>query len=355
MHSLKRRRSAVFGMPSLALLVGLAVAVLNVANPLEPIYANAAPQATASPSSGATSSAGIAYDEIARIVKADATAPPVGAFAADAATIAALPPLVLPKAAGSLNFKSISALALIPYVGAWVYRAAANAQIHAQQAETQKEKDEFEQGLAIRRRTGVLASFAFYRGWSRVALSPQYTTIDKPDQGQTITLDNSEKTYQIAVSSPASETYTVQSGAQTVAQPAILKDPVVSELPPTRISGLEARGYRTTGTITIPQGTFLCASGSHQVSETEYVSDFPDPQYTAGTDSSTTEALVTACTFGSSVSHREPGRLVLYRVITVDEGTPATFTIALERGNVRTLDENKNDLFVPPADFKETK
>src|ERR1700687_4139771 len=61
--------------------------------------ANSRPPAalpTSSPATAASPAPGIAFDEIARFIKADATPPPIGTFDADAATIAALPPLSLP-------------------------------------------------------------------------------------------------------------------------------------------------------------------------------------------------------------------------------------------------------------------
>jgi predicted amidohydrolase YtcJ len=46
---------------------------------------------------------------------------------------------------------------------------------------------------------------------------------------------------------------------------------------------------------------------------------------------------------------------VLYRVVTVDEGAPTAFSVALERGNIRSIGEQDAALFQPPGDFKETK
>ncbi|MBC5825133.1 MAG: hypothetical protein GIW99_09670 [Candidatus Eremiobacteraeota bacterium] len=294
---------------------------------------------------------GIAYDEIARIVKADATPPPVGSFPADAAVIAALPPLSMPKP-GEINTGAISTLSLIPVVGSWLAWAKGNALIHAQQEETKKEKDAFDTGVALRQKTGLLAKFAFYRGWRRVEVVP-YTTIDKPDEGLTVTLDDFKKTYRSVKTAPSVETYTVQSGAQAIAVPTVEKPTRVETLSQIRSEGLSARGYRTTGSIHVSRGTFFCAPGEHRIAETEYVSDLSDPQYNPNDDASNAQPLVTACGLGSSVSHREPGHFVLYRVVTVDEGTPAAFNVALERGNIREIGEPDAALFAPPPDYKE--
>ena len=46
---------------------------------------------------------------------------------------------------------------------------------------------------------------------------------------------------------------------------------------------------------------------------------------------------------------------MLYRVVTIDEGTPTAYGVALERGNIRSIGEQDAALFQPPADFKEIK
>jgi hypothetical protein len=97
----------------------------------------------------------------------------------------------------------------------------------------------------------------------------------------------------------------------------------------------------------------LCAAGEHKVVETEYLADVADPSYDPSTDSTNTSPLVGACGIGSAVSHRAPGRLVLYRVISVDPGTPTAFSVVLEHGNIRTLEARDTTLFGPPSEFKE--
>ena len=79
----------------------------------------------------------------------------------------------------------------------------------------------------------------------------------------------------------------------------------------------------------------------------------PDARYDAVEDAANSQPLVGACTLSSSVSHREPGHLVLYRAVMVDEGSPAAFGTALERGNVRILGEADNTMFLPPPNFTE--
>ena len=201
----------------------------------------------------------------------------------------------------------------------------------------------------------MLTSFAFYRGWSRVALTPELTAIEKPDQGLTLSLNYLTKTYRTFQTAPNVETYTVQSSMPTVAQPTLEGAPRVELLAPVTIAGRSARGYRTTGAINVPQITPTCSAGQHQIVEVEYVGDLPDPQYNPSLSLANSQPLVTACDVPSSVSHREPGRLVLYRVVMIDEGTPTAYGVALERGNIRSIGEQDAELFQPPADFKEIK
>ena len=300
---------------------------------------------------GAASRPGVAYDEIARVLPPGSTPPPVGSFDVDAATIAALPPLVAPKPR-DVNFSALKLLASIPGIASqWAAMAAGRAAINAVADDWKKQNDAVAQGRAARQRTGVLAKFAYYHGWSRFEVVPGFVTIDKPEQGITITLDSANKTFTSARTG-AVETFTVttasESGGATLDGPA-----AVEVLPPLRVEGVSARGYRTTGSINVTRPSYACASGPHHITETEYVSDIEDARYDAVDDATNAQALVGACTLGSSVSHREPGRLVLYRTVIVDEGSPAAFGTVLERGNVRTLGEQDSAMFRPPPDFTE--
>jgi hypothetical protein len=78
-----------------------------------------------------------------------------------------------------------------------------------------------------------------------------------------------------------------------------------------------------------------------------------DARYDVVEDPANAQPLVGACTLGSSVSHREPGHLVLFRTVIVDDGSPAAFGTALERGNIRTLGEQDNAMFQAPPGFTE--
>ena len=197
----------------------------------------------------------------------------------------------------------------------------------------------------------MLVTFAYYHGWSRIEFIPGYITIDKPDQGLTITLDSEKKTYH-SVHAGSIETFTANSAAAT-GTATLDGAAAVEPLQPMRIEGVSARGYRTTGSIIVTRASNACVAGPHRVTETEYVSDMPDARYDPAEDAANAQPLVGACTLSSSVSHREPGHLVLYRAVMVDEGSPAAFGTAIERGNVRALGEADNAMFLPPPNFTE--
>ena len=318
------------------LIAGLAVAISAMYCPLV-LLAAPAP--------------GVAYDEIARVLPAGSTPPPVGSFAGDAAVIAALPPLVAPKAR-EVNYNAMNVLASIPGVlSQWAAMAAGSAANRVVAEDWKKQNEAVANGRAARQRTGVLAKFAYYRGWSRFEVIPGYVTIDRPEEGLTITFDSADKTYTSARTGPIETfTATTASGAGSVNVDGTAS---VEVLPPMRIEGVSARGYRTTGSISVTRASYACSVGSHHVSETEYVSNFADPRYNAVEDAADAHPLVGACTLGSPVSHREPGHLVLYRTIIVDDGSPAAFGTALERGNIRALGEQDDAMFQPPPGFAE--
>ncbi|MDQ6825062.1 MAG: hypothetical protein M3007_06330 [Candidatus Eremiobacteraeota bacterium] len=265
--------------------------------------------------------------------------------------IAALPPLIVPKAR-DVNYTALILLASIPGIASqWAATAAGRAANKVVADDWKKQNDEFANGRAVRQRTGVLAKFASYRGWSRFEVVPGYVTIDKPEQGITITLDTAHKSYTSARTG-AIETFTVTTASGT-GSVTLDGTATVEALPAMRIGGVSARGYRTTGWLSVTRASYACAAGRHHVSETEYVSDIADARYDAVEDAANAQPLVGACTLGSPVSHREPGRLVLYRTVIVDDGSPAAFGTALERGNVRALGEQDNAMFQPPPGFTE--
>ncbi len=309
--------------------------------------------------------AAIAFDEIARFVPAGTPAPSLGSFREDAAVIAALPPLVIPKQ-HQLDFSAVTALAsvggamsLFGMSGAipglvfqHAAKAAGSVAVRANMADLNKQKEDYASGKSARQRTGVLAKFAYFHGWSRAELIPGTAKLDKPDQGVRFTVDDASQSFIVARTPPVGDIITATSagvrGAATLVGVA-----TVETLPEEQVEGIAVRGYRTSGAITITRDSFMCAAGPHHVTETEFVSDLSDPRYDPAQDASAAQPLVTACLIGNTVSHREPGRLVLFRIVMVDDDTPAAFGIALERGNIRLLAEQDEALFQPPPGYSE--
>jgi hypothetical protein len=191
----------------------------------------------ATPSAGT----GLAYDEIARIIPPGATPPPIGSFADDAAAVAALPPLVVPKES-ELRLGTMKVLASIPSYGGYLLsKAAEYAELARWKADMQKQKDDYASATAARHRTGVLVKYAYFGTWSRVDLTPAFATIAKPEEGLTITLDGDKKTYHTVHTAAGIETYTVQSGRARVIAPAIVTGPTVEEIASSRFGELTAR------------------------------------------------------------------------------------------------------------------
>ena len=183
-------------------------------------------------------------------------------------------------------------------------------------------------------------------------MTPGAAKIDQPDRGVTVTLDATNHTFTAVRTPPIGEAFTATSAG--VRGTATLEGaPTLESLPEAQIEGITSRGYRTSGTIVITRDSFLCAAGRHHVTETGFVADLPDPRYDAGQGASVAQPLVTACLLGNTVSHREPGKLVLYRTVMVDDDTPAAFGIALERGNIQPLTTHDESMFEPPQGYTE--
>ncbi|MBV9647002.1 MAG: hypothetical protein JO043_06045 [Candidatus Eremiobacteraeota bacterium] len=305
--------------------------------------------------------ASIAFDQIDRILIGGATPPPVGAFRADAATIASLPPLdagvrniedaqkaASATASGSMLVSGV--LGMIPFVGGFLGGAAAHAANSAAQANLQREIINNNAAVMHFITAGKLSRFAFYHGGARAEHVGRDVTIVSPDGRFTTVLDVAKKTAHTSDAS-VEETYVVSSEGDEAA-PALDGPASIQSLPDANIEGMRARGYRTTATLVLPHAAAWCAAGRHPITQIEYVVDRPDPQPAARI--SPLQQLSDGCTPNSTASYREPGRLVVYRATSVDPGTPLAVSIMFERANIRTLDATNLSLFtIPPGYMKE--
>jgi len=294
----------------------------------------------------------IAYDQVSRLM-IGATPPPPDSFAADAARIAALPPLSsvkMPTAPGAPA--ALGLLSALPVVGGIAGAANQASQIaYATAAEAASKRM-----AALGREAaaaGMMQHAWFYDGWTRVDDGAASGLIVKPDQGLRIALDLVKKTYrQMRIApQPAStgETYVVSTDDAVT----VLESAATESLGPATIAGWPARGYRMTATFTLSQATGYCMSGRHEFSEVEYVADLPDPESKLGPALPALQVVGEACQPKTLGSHREPGKLVLFRSTAITRGIGGDFVGVLERGNIRALSPGDAAIFSVPPTFTE--
>jgi hypothetical protein len=298
---------------------------------------------------------GIAFDQIDRILLQGKAPPQFDSFATDSAVIASMPPLKAeaPTAGGAVargvgTMLVSSALSFIPLAGPVVAGAASRGLNAVQQAEQQHEIEKQNAAVAHFISAGTISHFAFYRGWIRSEQRGTLTIV-KPDQGLTVVANLSKKTMRVIDERTIADTIVIDT-TEGLPKPALIGEVVTERLPDVTVSGLRARGYRTTATIDLKNAMSWCAAGTHRVAQVEYVTDLPDPQSDMATE--VARALTDACESSTTASYREHGRLVLYRATSVDPNTPKGVTLMFERGNLHTLDEGSILLFSVPADFK---
>ena len=305
--------------------------------------------------------ADIAYDQIGRLL-VNATPPPPNSFAADAARIAALPPLPSgAPSAGMAGSQALSMLSAIPIAGIFAGIAQEAATIaYAKTVEAYGAKVTAE-GAAYQN-AGALQHAAFYRGWSRVETAAMHSgIISKPDEGQQIFLDLARKTYRLQQAAPARggnvDTYVVSSAVESGDDDSArltLQDGAKNDRLPTMIvNGTTARGYRTRATFTSAKAIGWCASGSHDLDEIEYVAGTRDPQNTGGPALSTAQIAREACQPTTAGSHNEPGRLVVFRSTALTRSVNGDIVIVTERANIHHLSLEDATLFAIPPGFRE--
>lgn len=294
----------------------------------------------------------MAYDIIARVI-ISGTPPPPDSFAVDADRIAKLPPYQFhsgPTAPGMATGLLTGLISAIPGVGSLL---AAGASMAAGQAFNAAQKHAQEQNAAEARAlmsAGRMTQIAYYRGWRRVTAG-QYATITKPDQGLTIVLDSSKRTYMSQRVDPDIPTYTVDATPAPLAD--LVGTPVLAALAPTTIERQRVRGYHLNGVLHSTQAVGWCKAGSHEVDIVEYVADLPDPDNAPAKAPDPASVLASACQPSTTASAFEPGKLVMYRSFSMRPSIAGDITIVAELGNIRTTSERDAALFSPPSDFTE--
>jgi hypothetical protein len=290
----------------------------------------------------------LVYDEIGR-VHIRPPAPSPDSFATDAARIASLPALPNSKSVYAA-FEAVHALGMNPITAFAVAPAAvaANAALKANQAQV----IEFSKELL---NAGTLTHVRLHRDWTRIEMPAlRSAAITRPDLGVAYFLDLEKHTYhEIRAAIPAGqneETYSVSASDDVMIT--FDKAPVHTPLGVMTLGDLAARGYRTDATFTLSGLIGWCPSGRHIVVEVEYVTDLADPQTSAGPSLEGSKWAREVCMPTNAASHREPGRLVLFRSTAfTGEIASADFVNVLERGNLRTADRNDVSLFRVPANF----
>jgi hypothetical protein len=263
------------------------------------------------------------------------------------ARIAALPPL--PSANGVYAAaEAAKALGMTPLTAA----AAPAALMALQAVDKAYEASVTAVGHAYLS-AGSLTRQIFYRGWSRVETPAQHgVVISRPDQGVQWTLDLTARAYRETRTADAQEETYVVSAADDV-MVTVGGDLRVESLPPMTMAGVLARGYRSELAFALSAPLGFCSRGNHVLSEVEYVADAPDPQSPAREPLGAAALGREACAPAGGASHREPGRLVMYRFISITGGPPYGDTaMVLERGHLRAVQAADAALFEVPPGFK---
>jgi hypothetical protein len=335
--------------------------------------------------------AGIAYDEILRVV-VNATPPPPGNFQADLAALSApqavaASPTPAPKKRGISLGNIAGALAGGGDVaGAVAGNLISNAVENSLSASLGSQFGAFA-ASARSFLTPHLMRYAYWNGWERVDdPSAQTATIRKCDAGQVIHLDLAAKTYTVydpsAEPTPAPPPPRAQRGrAQPAADPAQPGTAVVSLTETTRALGaqllesIKTTGYDTATTVATSGSTGSCRNGGATIETVQYLSALPRPTVnscpvrrpplptTAG-EAVTPPSGGCRPSFTATRSGPTPpaSRLALYSLLTFGAGAGATpapqpsgsaggLGFLTERGNLKTLGSADAALFAPPPGF----
>ncbi len=233
-------------------------------------------------------------------------------------------------------------------------------------------------GLSLLK-SGTASSKYYLAGWERTDdPGAQTATIMKPQQHQIIYLNLAKKTYRVVDTSlPTDETPPPMERARNAggppAQPGTGKlDITVSNtlLGPRSIENLPTTGYKITFNLTESQSTGSCTDGTFQTSMVEYVSRYAQPRVAAQIAQNRAMsarpelmALKPGCTpkiamHASGGSQPASGRLAVWTLVGISANAPTAqgqmsggFSMLIERGNIRGLGPADKKLFDIPADF----
>jgi hypothetical protein len=308
----------------------------------------------AGPADPANVPAGLAYDQIGRVLANTPPPPPnpsSGGFAADLERIANLP--ALPKADGIAAAAEATHMLGMNPLTAPAAQISAIALSAATKAYTAKVT---EAGRAYLQ-AGSLTREWFYHGWRRTETPALHSVaISNAEQGLSIWIDQAARTYRETRAAPTGaggEVYAVSAADDVRVSFSNGSAPMFRPLAAMSLDGYPARGYRTDAAFSLSGPLGFCSKGSHVLSEVEFVADLPDPQAATGAAIDGSALVREVCLPSSSGSHREPGRLVLYRSMSLTGAPPyGDLVSVLERSNIRPVHAEEMPEFSVPKEYK---
>ncbi|GAC1418498.1 MAG: hypothetical protein NVSMB5_09930 [Candidatus Velthaea sp.] len=201
--------------------------------------------------------------------------------------------------------------------------------------------------------TGTLKHYAVTsNGWVRIEdASSGRVVINRPDERKSYALDPATKTYSVTDLTHEPDGAAVQPGAAQ----ALLSE-TTEPLGPAKIAGIDAAGYRTDAAVTISGASGTCKNATYRSRRVEYVTTMADPA--AASRASALPTATGGCAPTTVVRRNGPqipsNKLLLYMANTIDkdDGTGApTVTMIEERGNVRPLGASEGASFSIPQDY----
>ena len=303
---------------------------------------------TPSPASSALPPAGLAYDEVTKVIIGE-NAPEPGTFTAD-------------------------------------FQAAANTQKSAAAPATHRGLlggimntiDLAKNGMNLLK-SGTASSKYYLAGWERTDdAGAQTATITKPRERQIIYLNMAKKTYHVVDSNGQTVSNTPppmnrERNSAAPSQPGSGKLDInvsTTSLGARVIDNIPTTGYKLTFNLTESQSTGSCSDGTFQTSMIEYVSAYAQPRIASSPTAPVRlpmrpelMALKPGCTptirmHSTGGAHMPADRLALWMLVVIGVGAPTAqgemrggFSTLIERGNVHALGAADKTLFSIPADF----
>jgi hypothetical protein len=282
---------------------------------------------------------GISYDQVERVLSADAAVPGPDAFALDEEEARAA------SAPSPANKRGLARLLPADRRGSAGALAALTDDLRA---------------LGYPR----VERHVFYHGWERVEnLATGIVVLRKCDQGTIVTLDPERKTYRIEEPLAADRARLLQRAAQQRPGGAMLD--VVRRVDPaggSTIAGIAASAYQSTETLRVSGATGSCRATTVSAQTQTHYAPFAAPATRCARAApdfpASTLAVVARDGCRPSVSAHASGAtepsapLVLYRLMTLTEGRDR-LALLTARGNIRSV-VNPAPLFEIPPGYTKT-